>query len=379
MQTAIIRRQTVISGGGLSQAPGTSPAPQQDQQFDTPPNSRSIIVGSTGNLRAQPLWSYIEDFAFLPATAAAAGSAMFLKSVAVGTAVVTRAAKGGVNIKTQATTPATNDKVLLTAIASSGQIVPVTAISMPSFHTRINLTQIVDQTATVQVTGAVPANGGSGYVVGDVLTVAGGTLSGAAVAATLKVTAVVNGPAPNFVAGVISTLTVVNASNYSTGPTSPNTVTGGTGTLATITLTTASSFGGMFASAGLHQTTSVIVPNTAANDEVLFLYDPLQVYSTLAESTADNWICVQNLAGTVTYVDSGVAVVAGVDVQLAIAFDSSRIPHFYINGQEVGSGFVAATSAVTLIPCVGEQITATSPTGQIDMDVRFLTVERFAG
>lgn len=285
MQTALIRRQNIIAGGGLSQAPGTSPAPATDQQFDTPPNCRSIGVGVNGNLFAAPVWTYIEDFGFLPATTATAGNALYLKSVGTGTEVIARAAKGGVNIKTQATTPATNDNVLLTAIASSGQIVPITAVSQPKFKTLINLTQI------------------------------------------------------------------------STGATSY-----------------------MFASAGMHQTTSVIVPNTASNDEVVFLYDPTGAYNTLAAATRVNWILCQNINGTVTYIDSGVAVAAAIDYHLVISFDNLRVPHFYINGTEYGSGsFAAATSAALLIPCIGEQILATSPAGQNDMDVRFVSVERFAG
>lgn len=284
MQTALIRRQTIIAGGGLSQAPGTSPAPASDQQFDTPPNSRSIGVGVNGNLYALPIWTYMEAFDFLPAAAAAAGSALLLKTVGTGTEVIARSLKGGTNIKTQATTPATNDNVMLTAIASSGQIVPVTAISMPKFKAIINLTQI--------------SSGATSY---------------------------------------------------------------------------------MFASAGMHQTTSVIVPNTAANDEVLFLYDPTGAYSTLAAATRTNWILCQNIAGTVTYVDSGVVVEAGKDYHLAITFNNLRVPTFYINGTAFSTGFSAATSAVVLIPCVGEQILAASPVGQIDMDVRVVTVERFAG
>lgn len=292
MQTAIIRRQTLIAGGGLSQAPGTSPAPQQDDNFLTPPNSRAIGVSVLGGLYAYPIWTYIEAFDFLPSTAAAAGSALFLKTVGIGTEVITRASKGGTNIQTQVTTPATNNNVMLTAIASSGQIVPITEISQPKFKTRISLTQI--QTAATSQ---------------------------------------------------------------------------------------------MFATAGMHETTSVIVPNTSAKDEVTFLYDPTGTYNTaLATATRSNWILTQNIAGTVTYVDSGVTVVAGTDYQFTISFDENRVPHYFINGTEYGAlnasgvaNFSAATSAVVLIPCVGEQILASSPAGQIDMDVRFLTVERFAG
>lgn len=70
------------------------------------------------------------------------------------------------------------------------------------------------------------AGGGTGYTVGDILTVSGGT---SVIPATLEVLA-----AP---AGVISSVRIRNAGLYTTAPGDPVSVTGGTGTGATFNLT----------------------------------------------------------------------------------------------------------------------------------------------
>lgn len=76
------------------------------------------------------------------------------------------------------------------------------------------------------ITGAEVVNAGSGYVVDDLLTVEGGT----GTAAVLRVTTV-NGSA-------IETVISEDAGNYTVTPTSPVTVTGGTGNGATFNLST---------------------------------------------------------------------------------------------------------------------------------------------
>jgi hypothetical protein len=68
--------------------------------------------------------------------------------------------------------------------------------------------------------------GGSGYVVGDILTVSGGTLTQAA---QFQVTAVL--------AGVITAVIPYLAGSYTTLPPNPNGVTGGTGTGAALVIT----------------------------------------------------------------------------------------------------------------------------------------------
>lgn len=77
------------------------------------------------------------------------------------------------------------------------------------------------------VSAAAVNNGGSGYVVGDILTVAGGT---ALVAAQIEVTSVA--------AGVVDGVRIYNSGSYSADPTTTaNAVTGGSGSGATIDLT----------------------------------------------------------------------------------------------------------------------------------------------
>ena len=74
--------------------------------------------------------------------------------------------------------------------------------------------------------GAAVASGGAGYVVGDSLTVQGGTFT---TPAQLMVTQIGTG-------GAIASVTASNAGNYSVLPGSPAAVTGGTGSGATFTI-----------------------------------------------------------------------------------------------------------------------------------------------
>lgn len=82
--------------------------------------------------------------------------------------------------------------------------------------------------ATVKVTAAAVAAGGTGYTVGDTLTVSGGT---GGPSATLTVSTVSS--------GAITAVTVASAGAYTTAPSNPASVTGGTGSGATFNLTTA--------------------------------------------------------------------------------------------------------------------------------------------
>ena len=74
----------------------------------------------------------------------------------------------------------------------------------------------------------VISSGGTGYTVGDILTVAGGTSTAAA---QVEVTTVSS--------GVITGVRVFNSGAYSANPSSPNSATGGTGSGASLTLTMA--------------------------------------------------------------------------------------------------------------------------------------------
>lgn len=76
------------------------------------------------------------------------------------------------------------------------------------------------------VQSAAVAAGGTGYTVGDIITVSGGTFGHSA---TLRV---VTAPA-----GVVGTVAVVDPGDYTTAPSNPASTTGGTGTGCTVNLT----------------------------------------------------------------------------------------------------------------------------------------------
>lgn len=143
----------------------------------------------------------------------------------------------------------------------------------------------------------------------------------------------------------------------------------------------------IIASAGLNETQTSPDPTAAAGDGACFLFAPdpggsgtaLTTPTGLASSTQPNWILHQKVAGADTFIDSGWPVVAGQDYELAIVWDASLTPTYYINGNQVGIGAAANTSGSTPGVVVGESIASASPAGQIDMDVRFVAVERFIG
>ena len=95
----------------------------------------------------------------------------------------------------------------------------------PAVFPKPLLTGVAPQDA--QVTAAAAATAGSGYAVGNVLTVVGGDYS---IGAELTV-ATVNGT------GGVLTVSISNAGSYNETPANPVSVTGGAGTLATFTLT----------------------------------------------------------------------------------------------------------------------------------------------
>jgi len=86
------------------------------------------------------------------------------------------------------------------------------------------------ENTTGQVQVVAIATGGTGYSVSDVLTVSGGT----GTAATLTVTSVSG--------GVVTGVSITNAGDYSVNPTNPVSVTGGTGSNATFRLTISGEF-----------------------------------------------------------------------------------------------------------------------------------------
>jgi hypothetical protein len=123
----------------------------------------------------------------------------------------------GVNISNGGTVTA----ITRTAIGSGYTSVPSVAISAPTTAGGVQATA----TATMFIGTAPIAGGGTGYTVGNVLTISGGT----GTAGTLTVTSVS--------AGVITAVSVAGGGSYSVTPANPVSVTGGTGSGATFNLT----------------------------------------------------------------------------------------------------------------------------------------------
>lgn len=145
--------------------------------------------------------------------------AAVIKSKGTG-AIDLAAGSRGVNISNGGTVTA-----LTRTVASSGYTsFPSVVISAPTTAGGVQATAVV---GTMGNTGGSVVSGGTGYTVNDVLTVVGGTPY--SVAATLTVTAVS--------AGVITSVTPTNFGQYTALPTSPASVTGGTGSGATLNLT----------------------------------------------------------------------------------------------------------------------------------------------
>lgn len=82
---------------------------------------------------------------------------------------------------------------------------------------------------------------------------------------------------------------------------------------------------------------------TADNDQAFFRFDTVTA----------NWEAVWTVGGVAdNETDTGVVVAASTNYYFRIEIDSSRIPHFYIDDNEVATG-TALTDDVNLIPYVG--------------------------
>jgi hypothetical protein len=126
----------------------------------------------------------------------------------------------GVNISNGGTVTA----ITRTAAGSGYTTIPSVAVSAP---TTAGGVQAVVTVAQMQIAGATIHSGGTGYTVGNTLTIVGGTPVTSA--ATLTVTTVS--------AGVITGVSVGAFTNYTVLPTNPVSVTGGTGSGATFNIT----------------------------------------------------------------------------------------------------------------------------------------------
>jgi len=136
-----------------------------------------------------------------------------------GTGAIDLAAgSSGVNISNGGTVTA----ITHTAGGFSYTSVPSVVISAPTTAGGVQATA----TVSVQATSSTSvSSGGTGYTVGDVLTVSGGTYATQSQFTVATVSA-----------GVITGITITTAGSYSVVPSSPASVTGGTGSGATLSM-----------------------------------------------------------------------------------------------------------------------------------------------
>jgi hypothetical protein len=126
------------------------------------------------------------------------------------------AGSGGLNLSNGGTVTA----LTLTANGGAYTSVPSVVISAPTTAGGVQATATVRMSLSLSL-----ASGGTGYTVGDVLTVVGGTTTFASQATVTTVSS-----------GVITGITTSASGEYSVMPSSPASVTGGTGSGATLNL-----------------------------------------------------------------------------------------------------------------------------------------------
>jgi hypothetical protein len=143
---------------------------------------------------------------------------------------------------------------------------------------------------------------------------------------------------------------------------------------------------GLIFSMGFDENLTSPDKTATAGDGIDICFDPGNAMSTttgLPAASLPNFILHQKIAGVDVFSDSGIAVNAGQEYDLAVWWDVGRIPHFAINGVEIAwAGAAALTANTGTSPVgvvIGEQISTATPAGQYDMDLRFVRVERFIG
>ena len=114
---------------------------------------------------------------------------------------------------------------------------------------------------------------------------------------------------------------------------------------------TSTSIAGLDIVAGYWLTLGTPFLETTDADSVSFMF------STESTVSAANWLTHTAVAGTDQDYDTGEAVVASTTTDLALFLDSSRVPHFFIDGKQVHQG-PAMTVDIDLIPFIGINDTA---------------------
>lgn len=131
--------------------------------------------------------------------------------------------------------------------------------------------------------------------------------------------------------------------------------------------------------AGLDENITSPIPSGTAGDGAAFYFDPLgedtAMVTALTSAAQPNWVLTQKVNGADTYINSGVPVVAGVDYELKIVWDSALKPSWYINGVLVGTSTTANTEGDAAKLNIGGQMNGTPGGLRVDMDVRYFQID----
>lgn len=130
--------------------------------------------------------------------------------------------------------------------------------------------------------------------------------------------------------------------------------------------------------AGLGQAPSATDPGAAnsGTDSAEFFFDPANALSSgLETAVLGNWIArYRNASGTVSYINTGVPVVAGTDYNLMIQYNEGLQPVFWVNNEIRGVGTVGGgvTSGTTLITQLGVKTSS----GARSFECRYIKIGR---
>lgn len=143
------------------------------------------------------------------------------------------------------------------------------------------LTKLVALATGNHADSATVGAGGTGYVVGDVLTTVGGTFT---FAATFKVATIGGG-------GAVSTVTVQYGGAYTVNPTNPASTTGGTGSGCTLNLTMSASGWTAVRNTTPGGEKEVILQGVGSGSDTIFV--GIKTYQQVnGANTAYNWTCI---------------------------------------------------------------------------------------